>query len=347
MYALRFALHTPAFASVAGCAVKQPVWTVAVRSSKLPSSGTMGHLRGFASEGGPRATTLRRVRETKTLKERLMAPAGESAFTVGKAILAGASVVGLGGLCFYGLGLSNQVGAIDRAALWPDIVRHRIRDTYAYFGGSLFATVAAAVGVSRSPRMMNLMMRNSWLSLIACMGAMIGSGMVCQAIPYREGFGAKQIAWLVHSAVVGAVVAPLTLLGGPLLIRAACYTAGVVGGLSTLAICAPSDKFLYMGGPLAMGLGVVFVSSIGTMFLPASTALGAGLYSIAMYGGLVLFGMFLLYDTQKIIHRAETHPVYASQPYDPVNNSVGIYLDTVNIFIRIAMLLAGGGNRRK
>lgn len=37
----------------------------------------------------------------------------------------------------------------------------------------------------------------------------------------------------------------------------------VVAGLSTLAVCAPSDKFLYMGGPLAMGLGVVFISSIG------------------------------------------------------------------------------------
>ena len=36
-----------------------------------------------------------------------------------------------------------------------------------------------------------------------------------------------------------------------------------VQGLSMLAMCAPSDKFLYMGGPLAMGLGVVFVSSIG------------------------------------------------------------------------------------
>ena len=59
---------------------------------------------------------------------------------------------------------------------------------------------------------------------------MVGSGMICQSIPYREGFGAKQIAWLVHSAVVGSVIAPLTLLGGPLMIRAACYTAGVVGG---------------------------------------------------------------------------------------------------------------------
>ena len=36
-----------------------------------------------------------------------------------------------------------------------------------------------------------------------------------------------------------------------------------VAGLSTLAVCAPSEKFLNMGGPLAMGLGVVFVSSVG------------------------------------------------------------------------------------
>ncbi len=28
-------------------------------------------------------------------------------------------------------------------------------------------------------------------------------------------------------------------------------------------------------------------------------------------------------------------------------SSVGIYLDTVNIFIRIAMILAGGGGKRK
>lgn len=277
----------------------------------------------------------------------MLAPAGDGAFTIGRGVLAGSAVLGLGALCYYGLGLSNEVGAVDRAALWPEVVRQRIQDTYMYFGGSLVATVASAVAVTRSPAMMNLMMRNSWMALFGTLAAMMGTGILCQTIPYKEGFGAKQLAWLLHSAVVGAVIAPMTLLGGPIMIRAACYTAGVVGGLSTLAVCAPSDKFLYMGGPLAMGLGVVFVSSIGTWFLPPSTALGAGLYSIAVYGGLALFGAFLLYDTQKIIYRAENHPTNAAQVYDPVNNSVGIYMDTINIFIRIAMILAGGGNRKK
>merc|ERR1712228_184158 len=120
------------------------------------------------------------------------------------------------------------------------------------------------------------------------------------------------------------------------------YTAGIVGGLTTVAVTAPSDKFLYMGGPLAMGLGVVFMASLGSAFLPARTALGAGLQSISLYGGLVLFSGFMLYNTQKIIHRAENHSRYGMQKYDPVNNSIGIYMDTVNIFVRIAMILAGG-----
>ena len=54
-------------------------------------------------------------------------------------------------------------------------------------------------------------------------------------------------------------------------------------------------------------------------FLPPTTALGAGLYSISMYGGLVLFSLFLLYDTQKIMKKAETHPLHAPVPFDPVN----------------------------
>ncbi|XP_013383870.1 growth hormone-inducible transmembrane protein-like [Lingula anatina] len=123
----------------------------------------------------------------------------------------------------------------------------------------------------------------------------------------------------------------------------------IVGGLSTIALCAPSEKFLYMGGTLGMGLGAVIVASLGGMFFPPTTTLGAGLYSISMYGGLVVFGLFMLYDTQKIIKNAEHHPMdaYAMEPFDPVNNAIGVYLDTINIFIRIAMLLAGGGGKRK
>lgn len=301
----------------------------------------------FGNQARTSTRRAARAAKSKTFKEMVMAPAGDTSFNLGRGLVAGASLVGIGSLCFYGLGLSNQVGAIDRAVLWPEIVRHRIRDTYLYFGGSVAATALAAVAISRSPAMLNIMMRNSWMAIGASFAAMIGSGMLVRSLPYKEGFGTKQMAWMLHSGVVGAVIAPLCFLGGPILVRAAWYTVGVVGGLSTLAMCAPSEKFLNMGGPLAAGLGVVFVSSIGGMFFPPTSALGAGLYSISIYGGLVLFSMFLLYDTQKIIRNAEHHPVYAARPYDPINNSIGIYMDTINIFIRIATILSGGSSRRR
>ncbi|XP_007447673.1 PREDICTED: growth hormone-inducible transmembrane protein isoform X2 [Lipotes vexillifer] len=205
----------------------------------------------------------------------------------------------------------------------------------------------SALAVNRTPALMNFMMRGSWVTIGATFAAMIGAGMLVQSISYDQSPGPKHLAWLLHSGVMGAVVAPLTILGGPLLIRAAWYTAGVVGGLSTVAMCAPSEKFLNMGAPLGVGLGVVFVSSLGSMFLPPTTVAGATLYSVAVYGGLVLFSMFLLYDTQKVIKRAEVVPVYGVQKYDPINSMLGIYMDTLNIFMRIASILATGGNRKK
>ena len=151
------------------------------------------------------------------------------------------------------------------------------------------------------------------------MAAVIGSSFIVQAIPYQPGFGAKQLAFLGHTALIGGIIAPLSFVGGQILVRAAVYTAGIVVGLSTIASCAPSEKFLNWGAPLGIGLGAVLAANIGSLFLPPTTAIGAGLASIVVYGGLVLFSGLLLYDTQRVIKKAETTPLYAARPFDPVN----------------------------
>ncbi|XP_052868385.1 growth hormone-inducible transmembrane protein-like [Anopheles cruzii] len=299
-------------------------------------------------KGGGSASNWTARAERTTLRERAMAPPGPNAYAIGKGAVAGGAALGLGALCFYGLGLGSGTSTLENSHLWPEFVKQRIQDTYLYFGGSIAISAASAMAVFRSPRMLSLVSRNGWMSILGTFALMIGSGMVAQSIPYSPGIGTKQVAWAVHSAILGAVIAPMCFVGGAILTRAAWYTAGIVGGLSTVAVCAPSDKFLAMGGPLAIGLGVVFASSLASIWLPPTTALGAGIASLSLYGGLLLFSGFLLYDTQKIVKRAEMHPLYASRPFDPVNSAISIYMDTLNIFIRIVTILAGGGgNRRK
>lgn len=272
---------------------------------------------------------------------------GITAETTGRAVVGGAALFGVGALCYYGLGLSNEVGAIDRAMVWPQVVRDRVRSTYSYFAGSLALTAGTAYAISQSRAVYTLMRASPWLVVGGGMIATIGSSILCMSLPYEAGLNGKHLAWAGHSALIGTLIAPLMLLGGPLVLRAAAVTGGVVGALSLTAACAPDGKFLTWGGPLAIGLGGVCMACLGSLFLPATSVVGAGLQSIATYGGLVIFGGFMLYDTQKIIRSAETYPVHADRPYDPINASIGIYMDTINIFIRILTIMASSNTRRR
>jgi FtsH-binding integral membrane protein len=57
--------------------------------------------------------------------------------------------------------------------------------------------------------------------------------------------------------------------------------------------------------------------------------------SMSLYGGLVLFSLYLLYDTQNVIKKAET-----MEEFDPILESLNIYMDIINIFIRIVTILS-------
>jgi growth hormone-inducible transmembrane protein len=57
--------------------------------------------------------------------------------------------------------------------------------------------------------------------MLVSMAAMIGTQMLVKSIPYEAGVNMKHMTWALHAAVLGAVFAPLTFLGGAILTRAA------------------------------------------------------------------------------------------------------------------------------
>ena len=64
--------------------------------------------------------------------------------------------------------------------------------------------------------------------MIATIAAIVGTGTLVRSIEYSNPM--KYGAWALHCGVMGAVLCPMVMMGGPLLIRAAAYTAGELLG---------------------------------------------------------------------------------------------------------------------
>jgi len=77
-----------------------------------------------------------------------------------------------------------------------------------------------------------------------------------------------------------------------------------------------------------MGLGVIMITSIGRIFMPAHWFIATSIMdNVVLYGGTTIFSLFVLYDTQKIVNNAKY-----GRDFDPVNQCMHLYLDTVNLF---------------
>lgn len=156
----------------------------------------------------------------------------------------------------------------------------------------------------------------------------------------------KHLFWLGFNACQAATLSPMFFFSPAILSRAALYTCGVVGALSYVGATARNDKYLYMGGPLLAGVAVVALSSLAPMALPLGLRGLAVSEAISLYGGLAVFGGFVLFDTQKILHHARLAEQGVIKA-DPVKESVGLELDMINIFIRLVQILSSQGGRKK
>jgi growth hormone-inducible transmembrane protein len=80
-------------------------------------------------------------------------------------------------------------------------------------------------------------------------------------------------------------------------------------------------------------IGILSGCMLGVSLLGMMTGSKA-LYNIWLYGGLAMAGVYTLYDTQKIIYNAKNQ-----LSYDPINNSLEIYMDSIMFFIRFLILM--------
>lgn len=80
-------------------------------------------------------------------------------------------LLGLGALCYYGLGIYNNIVTIEKAVIWPRYVKNINHSMHTYLAGSIGFTALSTLEVNRT-LLMN-MIRGSWVTTGATFEAIL------------------------------------------------------------------------------------------------------------------------------------------------------------------------------
>eukprot|EP00168_Porphyra_purpurea_P002267 TRINITY_DN1261_c0_g1_i13.p3 TRINITY_DN1261_c0_g1~~TRINITY_DN1261_c0_g1_i13.p3 ORF type:complete len:120 (-),score=56.59 TRINITY_DN1261_c0_g1_i13:149-508(-) len=108
------------------------------------------------------------------------------------------------------------------------------------------------------------------------------------------------------------------------------------GALSASAVLARRRSYLFLGGGLGAALSALVVVSLASAWLRSSAAFG-----VELWGGLLVFCGFVLYDTQRMIERAH------EGDRDAKRHALELFQDLFAMVVRVAVILARNQQRRE
>ncbi|CAI4218461.1 unnamed protein product [Parascedosporium putredinis] len=255
----------------------------------------------------------------------------------------------IGGAIFGGTLVAINVvfNGETREGAMPKYEREYLNNTFLHTGLGVGIIALTARQMVQSGFVYRIMVTNPWIVAIGGLALSFGTMIATRSID-PDNYLPKYALWTAFNATQAAFIAPLLVYApGPLIARAGLYTVAMMAGISVVGATAKQDKYLYIGGPLLAGACIVAASGLAPLIIPATAARAlAFTESIWVYGGLAVFGGFTLYDVQKVLHHARLAQRGIIKE-DPVNESISLELDFLNIFVRMVQMLMMQGNRRK
>jgi Bax inhibitor 1 len=135
---------------------------------------------------------------------------------------------------------------------------------------------------------------------------------------------------------IGSFVDYVIDLNPYLIMQALGATAVLFGSFTLSVLSSPSRQFFYVTGLLSSGVSILLYLNIFQLFF--RTQLG---YQIELYLGLVVFSLFVVYDTQMMIRKAE------SGSRKVLLHSLELFMDIFGIFVRLLVILSKKEENKK
>jgi FtsH-binding integral membrane protein len=204
--------------------------------------------------------------------------------------------------------------------------------TRVYFALSL-TTLAAVIGATLLPTIH----LNPFVSLI------VSIGLMCGVIMTEKTNQTKKCAFLLAFGVfTGFQLNPaITMIGKvkpQILTTALVYTLALFSSFTALSLFSKRRSWLFLGGIISTIMNCLFITML------ASWLFGLNLMSGMFYIMVSLFMacMYVIYDTQIIIERASAH-----KDYDVAGHALMLFVDLVELFIRILQILMESDKKKE
>jgi len=217
-----------------------------------------------------------------------------------------------------------------------------VRKVYGIVGAQLLVTAAIAAPVSSSLKTMGhsslqtVLIVSSIMTLLPIL-ALVCSPDLAKKVP--QNYCILFFFTAFQGVLVGAVCATYST---QVVLSAMLATAIIVGGL-TLYACTTTNDFTGMGPYLVAALLAFTVGIIAMRLVCMSGVCPPMMYRLFALAGVVVFSMYLVYDTQLILGEFGGHKQQFELD-DYVFAALQLYLDIINIFLYILELFGGDRN---
>ena len=152
---------------------------------------------------------------------------------------------------------------------------------------------------------------------------------------YLLGFG------VCKGGAIGGLVEAALFMDPAIVTTAFLVTLVVFGCFAGAALFAKRRSYMYLGATLGSVMGWMCLASLLNIFMRSSM-----INDVLIYGGLLVFCAYVLFDTQLIIERA------AGGDRDHQRAALTLFIDFAAIFVRVLIILMkmqkrGGNQQRK
>ncbi len=168
----------------------------------------------------------------------------------------------------------------------------------------------------------------AWLAQIGLL-VYLGMSSNKDASPLR--LGAMGAFCFVNGLQFGPIIQRSLAIDPTIVITALLLTATAFACFAYFAIRRDTSAGLFGASFLSTALSGLCLLSLMAWIFPS---LRGVYYFASLYGGLLVFCGYVVYDTQVIIQD------FAEGRKDPVQHAIGLFLDFAGIFIRILMILS-------